>query len=397
MPIKFIHIFDDDKFIDPTIQLFEEVIPHESIYYVNKLKNSDFKYVKSSNVIRVDLSIQQEKKDLLQFINSNTSHVVFLHALESNKQNLVFEILPIIKKVWFIWGYDLYSNWSLLKQNIYEPNTQSLLNLKTDLKTKLIHNPFSFYLFQKRHLVKKISKKAYNILSNAFDTPFYRAAQLIDYVVPVVPTEYHIIKKMNLPAQYAPFTYGCIEDLLGDKINERVNNQPNILVGNSADPSNNHLEVFLELSKLDLQDRKVYVPLSYSGNSQYKENVLQVGRELLGSNFYPLLDFMTLEEYNKILLSCGTLIFNHVRQQGVGNIITLGYLGATLFLNAKSPVYSYYQSLGMKIFTIQEVFSQLSNTLEEQQLKNNQKMLFSLYSRSAVHDKIKTLVQMVSH
>ena len=91
----------------------------------------------------------------------------------------------------------MYGNWSLLKQNIYEPNTQSLLNLKTDLKTKLIYNPFSFYLFQKRHLVKKISKKAYNILSNAFDTPFYRAAQLIDYVVPVVPTEYRIIKKMN--------------------------------------------------------------------------------------------------------------------------------------------------------------------------------------------------------
>lgn len=396
MPIKFIHIFDDDKFIDPTIKLFEEVIPHESIYYVNKLKNSDFKYVKSSNVIHVDLSIQQEKKDLLQFINSNTSHVVFLHALESNKQNLVFEILPIIKKVWFIWGYDLYGNWSLLKQNIYEPNTQSLLNLKADLKTKLIHTPFSFYLFQKRHLVKKISKKAYNILSNAFDTPFYRAAQLIDYVVPVVPTEYHIIKKMNLPAQYAPFTYGCIEDLLGDKINERVNNQPNILVGNSADPSNNHLEVFLELSKLDLQDRKVYVPLSYSGNSQYKEKVLQVGRELLGSNFYPLLDFMTLEEYNKILLSCGTLIFNHVRQQGVGNIIILGYLGATLFLNAKSPVYSYYKSLGMKIFTVQEVSSQLSYTLEEQEVKNNQTILFSLYSRDAVHDKIKSLVQIVS-
>lgn len=397
MPIKFIHIFDDDKFIDPTIKLFEEVIPKQSVYYVNKSKDIGFKYVKSSNVSGIDLSIEQEKKDLLQFINSNKSHVVFLHALESNKQNLVFEILPTIKKVWFIWGYDLYGNWPLLKQNIYEPNTQSLLNLKTDLKTKLIHNPFSFYLFQKRHLVKKISKKAYNILSNAFDTPFYRAAQLIDYVVPVVPTEYHIIKKMNLPAQYAPFTYGCIEDLLGDKINESVSNQPNILVGNSADPSNNHLEVFLELAKLDLQDRKVYVPLSYSGNSQYKEKVLQVGRELLGSNFYPLLDFMTLEEYNKILLSCGTLIFNHVRQQGVGNIITLGYLGGTLFLNAKSPVYSYYKSLGMKIFTVQEVSSQLSNTLEEQEVKNNQTILFSLYSRSAVHDKIKTLVQMVFH
>lgn len=396
MTFKFIHIFDDDKFIDPTINLFEEVIPHDSVYYVNKSKNTDFKYVKSSNVIRVDLSIQHEKNDLLQFINSSTSHVVLFHALESNKQNLVFEILPTIKKVWFIWGYDLYGNWSLLKQNIYQRNTQSLLNFKTDLKTKLIHNPFSFYLFQKRHLVKKISRKGYDILNNAFDTSFYRAAQLIDYVVPVVPTEYSLIKKMNLKAQYAPFTYGCIEDLLGNKINESVRNQPNILVGNSADPSNNHLEVFLELTKLDLRDRKVYVPLSYSGSLQYKEKVIEAGRELLGSNFYPLLDFMTLEEYNTILLSCGTLIFNHVRQQGVGNIIILGYLGATLFLNVKSPVYFYYQSLGIKIFNTNEIPSKLTYTLEEHEVNNNQTVLFDLYSRKAVHNKIKTLIQIVS-
>jgi len=396
MPIKFIHIFDDDKFIDPTIKLFEEVIPHESVYYVNKPKNTDFKYVKSLNVIRVDLSIQQEKKDLLQFINSNTSHVVFLHALESNKQNLVFEILPTIKKVWFIWGYDLYGNWSLLKQNIYQPNTQSLLNLKTDLKTKLIHNPFSFYLFQKRDLVKKISRKGFHILNNAFDTSFYRAAQLIDYVVPVVPTEYSLIKKMNLKAQYAPFTYGSIEDLLGNKINESIKNQPNILVGNSADPSNNHLEVFLELTKLDLQDRKVYVPLSYSGNSQYKEKVLQAGRELLGSNFYPLLDFMALEEYNKILLSCGTLIFNHIRQQGVGNIIISGYLGATLFLNNNSPVYKYYKSIGLKVFSTSQVSKNIFKPLNENFVNQNRDILYNLYARKAVHEKIKTLIQIVS-
>ncbi|CAM3813009.1 TDP-N-acetylfucosamine:lipid II N-acetylfucosaminyltransferase [Flavobacterium cucumis] len=397
MQIKFIHIFDDDKFIDPTIKLFEEVIPEQSVYYVNKSKNTGFKYVKSSNVSRVDLSIQQEKRDLLQFINSDKSHVVFLHALESNKQSLVFEILPTIKKVWFIWGYDLYGNWPLLKKNIYQPSTKSLLNLKTDLKKNLIHNSLSFYLFQKRHLIKKFSRKGFHILNNAFDTSFYRAAQLMDYVVPVVPTEYSLIKKMNLKAQYAPFTYGCIEDLLGSKINESVSKQPNIIVGNSADPSNNHLEVLSELAKLDLHDRKVYVPLSYSGSLQYKEKVIEAGREFLGSNFFPLIDFMTLEEYNNILLSCGTLIFNHVRQQGVGNIITLGYLGATLFLNEESPVYSYYQSLEMKIFNVKDISSKLFYELNEQEEKSNKITFFDLYSRNAVHNKIKTLVQIVTH
>jgi dTDP-N-acetylfucosamine:lipid II N-acetylfucosaminyltransferase len=394
--IRIIHIFDDDKFVDPTIKLFEEVIPTQSIYYIIKSKGASFKYVKSNNVSCVDFSKDNEKKDLLDFINSNDNHVVFLHALEINKQNLVLGILPNIKKVWFIWGYDLYPNWPLLNQKIYLAKTKSIIDLKGVYKDKLIHNSFSFYLFKKRHLLQKINKRIYNILSKSFESRFYRAASLIDYVVPVVPTEYAIIKDMNLRAKFAPFTYGCIEDLLGNKLHESVANKKNILVGNSADPSNNHLEVFYELSKMDLKNRKVFVPLSYSGNSNYKESVIELGYQLLGSNFYPLLDFMTLEEYNDILLSCGTMIFNHIRQQGVGNIITLGYLGATIFLNHKSPVYSYYNSLGLKIFNTNDIFLKSSYVLNDEEIKINQKILFNLYSRNAVHDKINTLVKIVS-
>ena len=42
---------------------------------------------------------------------------------------------------------------------------------------------------------------------------------------------------------------------------------------------------------------------------------------------------------------CDTLIFNHIRQQGVGNIITLGYLGAKIYLNKKSPVFEFYKNV----------------------------------------------------
>jgi len=391
-----IHIFNDDKFIDPTIKLFEEVVPGESVYFVIKRKEEQLFYVKSSEIRRVDLTDASEKEALVRFINSNLSHIVFLHALDSEKQKLVFTILPDIKKVWFIWGYDLYGNWPLLKRHIYKERTQSALKQKTGFKNKLLYNSFSFFLFRKKQYLKRISKKLYRILNNTFDTPFYRATQLIDYVVPVVPTEYAIVKRMKLKAQYAPFTYGCIEDLLGDKINKNVLNQPNILVGNSADPTNNHIEIFTELSRLDLGNRNVYVPLSYNGNPDYIKEVLKSGHELLGVNFHPLLDFMPLEQYNEILLSCGVLIFNHVRQQGVGNIIILGYLGATLFLNAKSPVYSYYKSLGMNVFTVKDISSKLSMKPEEKDVEKNQIILNDLYSRRAVHAKIKTLLQIVS-
>jgi dTDP-N-acetylfucosamine:lipid II N-acetylfucosaminyltransferase len=396
MSTSIVHIFNDDKFIDPSIKLFEEVIPNQSVYYIIKQKGDALHYVKSTNVKRVDLALHQDKKELLDYINSNLNHVVFFHALDNDKQDLVREIFPTIKKVWFIWGYDLYGNWSLLKKDIYQSQTKLLIQIKSNFKDKFLNSSFAFLLFQNINLVKNINIRAFKILNNTFNTKFYQSVQLIDFVVPVVPTEFPLVKKINSKVKYAPFTYGCIEDLLGNKIDKNVKNQPNILLGNSADPSNNHVEVFLELSKLELKDRIVYVPLSYGGNDAYKKQVLNAGRELLGANFQPLIDFMPLEKYNEILLSCGTLIFNHNRQQGVGNIIISGYLGASLFLNEKSPVYQYYKSIGIKVFSISQVSKLIATPLNDYDININKTKLNKLYSKAAVHEKINTLLSLVN-
>lgn len=395
---KIIHVFDDDKFIDPTIKLFEEVQPANSIYYVIKKAGIEFQYVKSDQVKRIDFEDVQEKKQLFDFINSDFNHVVFFHALNNVKQEIVLHIKTDIKKVWFIWGYDLYGTWPLLKKNIYLPKTKEVLNIKSNFKTNLRTNSFAFFLFRNSNWFKNINNKLFRVLNNTFNTEYYKAISLIDVVVPVVPTEYQIIEGIKLKAQFAPFTYGCIEDLLGDKINETVQGKPNILVGNSADPSNNHLDVFIKLAKLNLEGRKIYVPLSYSGNEAYKKIVIHEGQRLFGANFHPLTDFMALEKYNEILLSCGTLIFNHVRQQGVGNIIIMGYLGATIYLNKKSPVYSYYKQQGMLINEINELTSEhFEKNISLEDIEVNKNIFQDLYSRKNVHLKIRTLLEIINN
>ena len=394
---KIIHIFDDDKFIDPTIKLFEEVVPGISNYYVNKKKGIEYKYVKSDRVTRIDFHDLQERIKFYEFINSDVNHIIFFHALNSIKQEIVINIDPKLKKVWFIWGYDLYGMWPLLKKNIYLPKTKTTLNVKSNFKANIPNSSFAFFLFRNRMLVKKISNRLFNILNNTFNTKFYQAAKRIDVVVTVVPSEYQVIKNMKLDAKYAPFTYGCLEDLLGNIINETVNSKPNILVGNSADPSNNHLDIFIKLSRLNLEGRKIYVPLSYSGNEVYKRIVIEEGRRLFGENFYPLTDFMPLEEYNKLLLSCGTLIFNHVRQQGVGNIIIMGHLGAKIYLNKKSPVYKYYKQEGIKIYDVDEIASkQFQEGLSTAAAAKNKQLFQDLYSRKKVHSKINTLLEIIN-
>lgn len=393
---KIIHVFDDQKFIDATIKLFEEVVPNKSEYYIIKPLGQDFEFVKSKIAKKIDFFNKEEKLKFYNYLNSN-NNILFLHALDTNKQDFTFNVNANIVKVWFVWGYDLYCNWPLFEKNIYLKYTKKYLNKKVSLSSKLKYNKLTLTLFKLNKysniwLPNLVSKK----LDHIYNTTFYKAVKLIDIFVPVVPTEFRLVKKMGLKCKYAPFTYGCLEDLLGTKINESVYNKPNILVGNSADPSNNHLEIFYKLSKLNLGDRKIIVPLSYGGNNEYKKMIINKGVELFGDNFVPLDHFMKLEDYNKILLNCGTLIFNHVRQQGVGNIILLGYLGAKVYLNNKSPVYEFYKKEGILLYETNKISKHnFFNKMSPDEFSTNKKCFSKLYSRKNVHNKIIKLLEKV--
>jgi dTDP-N-acetylfucosamine:lipid II N-acetylfucosaminyltransferase len=390
---KIIHVFDDDKFIDPAIKLFESVYPGISEYWIIKKQGETLQYVTSTNVKTFDASDKESFENFIGRINAieDSSPIIFLHALDQTKQNIVLKLSYKVIKVWFIWGYDLYGNWPLLKNTIFEKHTKAYIYQaeKQKVKNKLIFSNYSFWLFKNLRFFKYVlPSKIINVLNKSFNTAFYNAATRIDIVVPVIFEEFEIIKKIGIKAIYAPFGYGSIEGILGNKISNNVLRSSNILVGNSADPSNNHLDIFLKLSQINLKSKKVYVPLSYGGSKDYKEFIIRKGKELLGTNFVPLTDFMTLHEYNEILLSCGVVIFNHVRQQGVGNIVTMGYFGARIFLNSKSPVYKSYKDYGIKIFDFKSIKETDLVPLNNKDYELNKNKLFSLYSEEAVKNKI---------
>jgi len=397
---KITHIFNDDQFIDPAIKLFESVVPNRSTYFVLKQTSAPFKYIKSNKVESLLIRNEKDEFQFVNYIHKNEINVIFFHALNSKKQRLVNLLGNKIVKVWFIWGYDFYQSWGLLKNSIYESQTREFLNNKsTHFKNKLIFNKLSFWVFSKLKIRKFILPKGVNtILNNNYLTEFYKAAQKIDIVVPVVPTEYNLVKKMGINPIYAPFTYGCLEDILENKIKDNVLKAKNILIGNSANPTNNHVDVFKRLAKFDFKDRKIYVPLNYSGSKEYINFVKEKGYYYFGDNFKPILDFLPLQEYNKLISSCNVAIFNHIRQQAVGNIITLGYLGAKIFLNKKSPVFKYYKNLGMKINSIGEINQILiDEKLNFSEFENNRFILFRVYSKKAVQIKISNLLSIVNN
>ncbi len=124
-----------------------------------------------------------------------------------------------------------------------------------------------------------------------------------------------------------------------------------ILVGNSADPSNNHVEVF-QLLQAHLQHiEEVVVPLSY-GNSDYANEVIEAGRTLFGDKFTPLTGLISLEAYRAMLRHTDIAVFNHNRQQGLGNLIALLSYGKKVYLRPDVTTWHTFTQLGLALFDV---------------------------------------------
>lgn len=129
-----------------------------------------------------------------------------------------------------------------------------------------------------------------------------------------------------------------------------------ILVGNSATKSNLHIQVFEKLS--NFTDIEIYCPLSY-GNDELRDKVVRKGKEIFDKSFHPITEFMQINEYHNFLRSVDIAIFNHKRQQALGNIITLLAMGKKIYLNKESPVFSDFSLYGFKIFDVDSINSEV--------------------------------------
>lgn len=136
-----------------------------------------------------------------------------------------------------------------------------------------------------------------------------------------------------------------------------ANNVVTIQLGNSGDPSNEHIEMFEWCSRFNFKGRKVsfYVPLSY-GDKGYIGKVIRRGKELLGDRFVPMTRFLPHEEYNRHLASLDVLILNHCRPQGFNTTAISLYLGVKVFLHSDITTWTYLnEQLGCRIFDTQKI------------------------------------------
>lgn len=359
---KIFHIMPDEKFNDMAIRQFESAASGIHEYWI--LSNNNFVTYTKSSLIKIG-SFEQIKYELTR----KEISAVFFHSLPLTCYPLL-ENIPQGKKVfWFGWGADYYF---MLPYDLYLP--QTLSSIRSTLKSKL-----------------KVSVK--NILQRFGLMPLSKSKSLrrIDYFSPVLDIEFQMVVQHTphlSKAQYICWNYGTVEDdlsasdsasLLGD----------NILAGNSASATNNHIELFYTIKEqVDLNGRSVVVPLSY-GDKEYKDLILIEGRKILGDSFLPLTDYMEKDKYIQTIQSCGFVAMNHMRQQAVGNACISMLMGAKIYLNEKNPLYRWLHLRGAHVGTLEKIDMK---PLSIDQQECNRQIVYNHWGRKAQAEKTRHVI-----
>ena len=306
MTQKILHLGPCDKFIPPFIEFIKDNFDFNDHLFLLTNSMSENEVVNHSNVkLSGKGKLLKVKHYALVIKEMNQADKIILHSLFDHKviQILFFSPWLLKKCYWVMWGADLYS---------YQMGRRN----KSWYKKELFRRPV---IKNMGHLVTYIKGDV------ELAREWYGAKG-----------EYHEC------LMYLSNTYKVLDvpSIQSDTIN--------IQIGNSADPSNNHFEILDKLLPFKDQNIKMYAPLSY-GDQIHANKVIAKGKELFGDKFIALADFMPFEQYLQFLGSIDIAIFNHKRQQAMGNTITLLGLGKTVFIRSDTTQWQLFKDKNIEV------------------------------------------------
>lgn len=353
--MKILNFVLDEKFIDGMIEshdMMEGAIHSYACIIDNPANESAFTRVKR----HPDRVSFLESSSLITSLMESDVDAVFLHSLESFPIDLIPHIPKHIKVFWFAWGFDIY----MLPE--YKPFIDIPLYEK---RTRKIISESWFATLKKRI-------KSLGYLTGISCHPYYKALSRIDYFSGVLPYEYDLMLSVpGFHAKKVQYRYMSRHGLTTScEFTKPTGN--NIIVGNSAAPANNHLDVLDYLQKIT-SHRNIYVPLSYGNVGTYSDKVKEGYTRILGQKFVPLEEFMPRNEFHNLFKSCSIAIYYHLRQQAIGNIRIALQNGCKVFMNENNQAYQYLKSIGLHVFSLQHDFSEssISMSLTQKEIEDN--------------------------
>lgn len=366
-----LHLISDDKFADYAINQFTAIDNSSEFVVLTELQNLKLKSIKNTKAVTV---IYINSQDYIQFCKTiNQYNAVILHGLFSPLQVNIFPFLSEkVKVAWVFWGAEIYGR-----------NDIKLIFLS--FKSKIL-----YYSRKTKKLLKGTLLKPEHYFA---DKSIYKR---INYCLTDVHEDFEFVREYTYSSMKELwYNYYSIEETVGVLADQKVNSD-NILVGNSCNLENNFLDAFSALSRFDLSDRRIIVPLSY-GQTWLKRIILKRGYSKFADSFLPLTDFLERDAYNNYLLSCSIVVMNHYRPQAMGNIITSLCMGAKVYMSKRSLMFAFFRRKGTIIFSIEDDLKPENKEallpLEPAKVEHNRTILKNIYGRDNMMLRIKEIVE----
>ena len=171
-----VHLFDDEKFVDRTIDKFEKLATGENRYIVFS-NTKTLKYTKRKNKINIVTNrwFNINLKDIFKDCD-----LLVIHYLTPLKTFILKKTPNNIPVLWMVWGGDAYPFFKNF--NVYEMETNNLVKnqLLTKIKETILYDLYSLFTYG----VRTIDKEKI-------------ALQNINYLATVLPPEFNLIKDLT--------------------------------------------------------------------------------------------------------------------------------------------------------------------------------------------------------
>lgn len=335
-----LHVANLDKFIPPFVRLVKEEFHNEKHQFWFKGSVKQYPVEQSHSVYVCGNGLWKRLKGYAKLIRQlHTARKIMLHGLFNTWTVVILALCPWVlpKCHWFIWGGDLYRHKEVSK------------GLGSKIEEML-----------RRFVIRRIG-------------------YLVSYVEGDVELAREWYGAKGTYRECIMYLSNVVDpQITGDANHKPDKNGLNILLGNSANKSNNHIEAFEKLLPYKNQDVRIFVPLSY-GDRNNAQKVIKQGKEWFGDKFIPMTDFMPFDQYLEFLKNIDIAIFNHQRQQAMGNIITLLGMGKTVFLRSDVSHWRFLQGLGVNVNDVNELRLQ---PIVKEKAQQNSEIVGSYFSRT---------------
>lgn len=315
--MRIVHLARDEKFIPLLRELFDAALPGANRWLIARRSRARLKFVQPGPDV-VDRAEWWFRTPLVARDVADAD-VLVAHSMTTIFAHAIRRAPTAARAVWIGWGYDYYP---LLEAELGPsvlPATRALRPSAADEEDAAMPS--------RTTALSRIAHRLHTFCVLPPEVPLLRRA------LPSLQAQHHALPLFTAEDVFAR---GALSMDGAD-----------LLLGNSATASNNHAEAIELLHECGFGGR-IVTPLSY-GDAAYGSAVAALGAARFGARFDALRQWMSLDDYNRRIGSCGFVLMNHRRQQAVGNIGAALYKGATVYMRPENPLLAFYRELGLHV------------------------------------------------